>query len=545
MDSLMDALTNVVGILLLILIMSSLGISAAVKKIVENLPQVSVEELEAMRASREQTLKNLEELKLVKQRTEENLPTPEEAQQIAVEIEELEKDNEDLLDKTSDIAEWQRKVEEQETAKTENETKVETADARNRELAALLVENPAPEPPKAKEVLMPNPRIADAESKALYFVCKGGRLYYIGDPYEHVFRIRDAIEQNFTDLVFTGTAIGSYTYPVNTPKRSDSGSLLPKTERFRMSRRDREAMSAWDALKPVWTNREGVAGRSTSVVDRIFGSNEEAQLPVGKFRYDLKKILAYFGEGKFGPKDFAYHISASSGDKIKVALEMKEDGGWTPEEFLAGNSGFEQVCKQASVNRRTLFYYHVAPDSFDTYLQARSKSETFRIPAGWAVWDADKLEPRASPVIETARYNLGSLPAEEYRRLADAVGPYLVDERNKEHAELEARVAASVPDDIKDEAAKKDFIEKLTAERREWGASRLQPWTIAVFQTALAAQKASGETEIAIEEHPPEIPGIRVFQPSGPPSKPTPPRDPSAPRPRPATPSGPGTLILD
>ncbi len=545
MDSLMDALTNVVGILLLILIMSSLGISAAVKKIVENLPQVSVEELESMRASREQTLKNLEELKVVKQRTEDNLPTPEEAKQIAVEIEELEKDNEDLLDKTSDIAEWQRKVEEQETAKTENETKVETADARNRELAALLVENPAPEPPKAKEVLMPNPRIADAESKALYFVCKGGRLYHIGDPYEHVFRIRDVIEQNFTDLAFTGTAIGSYTYAINTPKRSDSGSLLPKTERFRMSRRDRESMSEWDALKPVWTNRAGEAGRSASVVDRIFGSNEEAQLSVGKFRYDLKKILAFFGEGKFGPKDFAYHISASSGDKIKVALEMKEDGGWTPEEFLAGNSAFEQVCKQASVNRRTLFYYHVAPDSFDTYLQARSKSETFRIPAGWAVWDADKLEPRALPPRETTRYDLSSLPTEEYRRLADAVGPYLVGERNKEHSELEARVAAAVPDDIKDEAAKKDFIEKLTAERREWGASRLQPWTIAVFQTALAAQKTSGETEIAIEEHPPEIPGIRVFQPSGPPSKPTPPRDPSAPRPRPATPSGPGTLILD
>jgi len=59
MDSLMDALTNVVGILLLILIISSLGISAAVKKVVENLPEVSKEELEAMRVSRDRTLKNL------------------------------------------------------------------------------------------------------------------------------------------------------------------------------------------------------------------------------------------------------------------------------------------------------------------------------------------------------------------------------------------------------------------------------------------------------------------------------------------------------
>ena len=62
MDSLMDALTNVVGILLLILIVSSLGITAAVKKVVENLPEVTQEELEAMRASRDKTLKNLQEL---------------------------------------------------------------------------------------------------------------------------------------------------------------------------------------------------------------------------------------------------------------------------------------------------------------------------------------------------------------------------------------------------------------------------------------------------------------------------------------------------
>ena len=49
MDSLMDALTNVVGILLLILIVSSLGIQAAVKKVVESLPEVTEEQLESMK----------------------------------------------------------------------------------------------------------------------------------------------------------------------------------------------------------------------------------------------------------------------------------------------------------------------------------------------------------------------------------------------------------------------------------------------------------------------------------------------------------------
>ena len=545
MDSLMDALTNVVGILLLILIVLSLQITTAVKKIVDNLPPVTIEELEAIKVSREKSLKNLEELRQTHQKTQDNLPTPDEAAQIAVELEDFEKNNQELADKTADIAEWQKKVEDQEAAKVENDAKVQTADARNRELAALLATTPEQQALAAKEVLMPNPRVAEADSRALYLVCKGGRLYFVGDPYEHAFKIRDVIEQNFTDLAFTGKAIGSYTYEVKDTKKNDAGAFLAKTEKFRLNRRDRESLAAWENLTPVWSNREGVEAKPANVIDRIFGAQEEAELAVSKFRYDIKKIQAFFGDGKFGPKDFKYHIAPGNGDRIKMALEMKADGGWTPDQFLSGNSEFEQFCKQAATNRRTLFFYYVAPDSFETYLQARSKSEQFRVPAGWSVWEGDKLEPRAAPVMPTVRYNLDRLPDAEYMKIADAVGPFLVEERNKEHAEFTDRVNQSVPADLTDAAARTDFVNKLTTERREWGVARLQPYTIAIFQAALAAQKASGETEIVLEEHPPEIPGIRIFQASAPPSKPTPPPDPNRPPPRPAPAAGGTTLILD
>ncbi len=546
MDSLMDALTNVVGILLLILIISSLGISAVVKKVVENLPEVTAEQMEELKKSREQTLKNLQELQQLHERTVKNTPKEDEARQLIVELEEFEKNNKDLADKTSDIAEWQLKVTTEEKSKEENDAKVQTSDTRNRELAALLAQTPEPKALAAKEVLMPNPRVADTESRAFYLVCKGGRLYFIGDPYEHTLKIRDVIEQQFTDLAFTDKAIGSYTYEVKGTKKGDNDAPLPLRERYRLNRRDRESLSAWASLTPVWANREGVEAKPATVVDRIFGAQEEAELIVAKFRYDLKKIQAYFGEGKLGPKDFKYHVSPSSGDRIKMALEMKPEGGWTPDQFLAANSEFEQQCKQVSTNRRSLFYYYVAPDSFETYLQARSKSEQFRVPAGWSVWEGDKLEPRAAPPRATIRYNLDRLPDADYMNLANAVGPYLVEERNKEHAELADRVAKAMPAELTEQAAKDEFIAKLTTERRDWGATRIQPWALAVFQTALAAQKASGETEIMIEEHPPEIPGIRIFQASGPPSKPTPPPDPSKPTPPPAAPAGgPARLILD
>lgn len=545
MDSLMDALTNVVGILLLILIISSLGISAAVKKVVENLPEVSKEELEAMKVSRDSTLKNLQELEQTHNRTVENLPTEEEAAQLVVELEEFEKDNKDLADKTSDIAAWHEKVTAEEAAKAENDAKVQAADTRNRELAALLATTPELQVAAAKEVLMPNPRVAEADSVALYLVCKFGRLYFVGDPYEHTFKVRDVIDQNFKDLAFSGNALGSYTYSLKINRKNDAGAYLSLTEKVRLNRRDREALAAWDALKPAWTSREGVLAKEASILGRLFGSGDEAEFAVSKFRYDLKKITAFFGDGKYGPKDFKYHVSLSTGDKIKLALEMKADGGWLPDEFLGANSPFEQLCKQASTNRRTLFFYHVAPDSFETYLQARAKSEQFRIPAGWAVWEGDKLEPRVSQVRETVRYSLDVIPDADYMALANSVGPFLVTERNKEQTEFATRVSSNAPPTLTDPAAKADFITKLTVERHDWNASRFQPYLISVFQTALAAKEADGEAEVFLEEHPPEISMVRIFTPSAPPKAPTPPPDPTKPPAPPAPPSGPGKLILD
>lgn len=545
MDALMDALTNVVGILLLILIVSSLGISAAVKKVVENLPEVSQEELEAMRVSRDNTLKNLQELQQTHSNTIQNLPTEEEAKALSAELENFEEDNSELAEKTSDIEEWMAKVEAETTKQEEFTEKVSVADARNRELAAILAQTPEVEVKAAKEIAMPNPRVADQESSAFYLICKFNRLYFVGDPYDHAFRIRDVIEQNFTDLVYSGNAIGSYTYQVKDTSKADSGALEPLRERYRLSRRDREALAAWDALKPVWKNREGVAAREASIVDRIFGTNEEAELAVSKFRYDMAKLTAFFGDGKFGPKDFKYHIVPGAGDRIKLALEPKPEGGWSPEEFMAAGSPFEQYCKQALASRRVLFYYYVAPDSFDTYLQARAKSEEFRVPAGWTVWDQDTIEPKAVPVQETIRYNLDALPDDAYRKIANAVGPNMVAALNKESEEFTARIEAAVPAELTDPAARAKFIADLTKERNDWNATRFQSYVLSIFQTALAAEEAGGEKVVSLEIHPPEIPGIRIFQPSGPPNKPTPPPDPNRRPTPPAPPGGGNTLILD
>lgn len=546
MDSLMDALTNVVGILLLILIVLSLQITTEVRKIVESLPEVSVEELEAMKVSRDKTLKNLEELRQTHTNTKNNLPTKEEAAELTAELEDFEKNNKELAEKTSDIEEWKAKVDEQDEAKEENEEKVSVADTKNRELAAILAQTPEAEVKAAKEVAMPNPRVSDADTRAFYLICKFGKLYFVGDPYDHAFRIRDVIDQNFTDLAFTGKAIGSYTYSLKGTRKNDNGSYLSLTEEYRLSRREKEALGTWNTLNVKWANRAGViAPKDQNIVQRMFGADDKAEFAVSKFRYDAKKIQEFFGDGKYGPTDFRYYVTKGGGDRMRMELGMKEEGGWTPDQFLQANSQFEQHCKQAATARRVLFYYYVAPDSFETYLQARARSEQFRVPAGWTIWEGEKLAPTAIPRQETIRYNQNKLNPDDYMKIANVVGPYMVAELNKEHTELADRVQKAVPADITEPAKKKEFIDKLTTERRAWNASRFQPYVLNVFQAPLAAQEVIGEKEIILEIHPPEIPGIRVFTPSRPPSAPAPP--PSA-KPKPPTkpkPTGGTRLILD
>ncbi len=546
MDSLMDALTNVVGILLLILIVLSLQITTEVRKVVESLPEVTQEELEAMRTSRDKTLENLENLKQTHNNTLENLPTEEEAAQLVAELEEFEENNEELAEKTSDIEEWAAKVKEEEQKKETNENLVSVADTKNRELAAILAQTPEVEVKQAKEVLMPDPRRADPDATALYILCKFGKIYFVGDPYDHALSIRDVIDKNFTDLAFTGKAIGDYTYALKDTEKNENDAFIPITETYRLSRRERESLAAWENLKEKWGNREGVLeDEKRSILDRIFGNTDQAELNVGKFRYDMKKISAYFGDGKFGPKDFKYHVVASNGDRIKMQLEPREDGGWTPEQFSAAGSEFELACKQAQTDRQTLFYFYVAPDSFETYLQARSKSEQFNVPAGWNVWEGERFEPRAMPERPTLRYDLDSLPEEAYMQIANSVGPYMVEELSTEWAELDDRITEAVPEEMTDEAEKAEFIKKLKAERAEFDGTRFTWYTMNIFETALAAEEASGETEVVIEIHPPEIPHIRLFAPARPPSAPTPPPT-EKPKPDPKKPpTGTGTLILD
>ncbi len=516
----MDAMTNVVGILLLILIVSSLGISAAVRKIVANIEPVSEQELQIMKTTRETTLENLEKLRVLQSQMDEKQLDEQDAQLLVVELEEFEKNNEDLLDKTSDIEEWRKKVEEEEAKKETNEEEIRVASTELANLKAILDQTPKREVKAAQLVKMPNPRLAPDEAVAYYVVCKSKKIYFVGDPYEHVMRVRDVIDENFAKLAFNGEGMGSLTYPLLGTRQNDARTAyLPLDETVRRNSRMDKQYAPWEEIKITEFSRAGAAPNYTytaqpekGMLNRIFDEQDRRDLTVQKFRLDEAKVKAFFGDGATGPADFRYHVERNGEtDRLKLSIGFKEEGGLSPDQIAAQNSAFRQACNRAVGNRSALFYYYVSPDSFDTYLQAREISESFSIPAGWNTWKGEKLELKPLYRRETVRFDMSSLPVEEYRKIADTAGASLVAQLNDQVTNFDAKVAEKVPEDLKDPAERQKFIDKLSSERKDWIYANLQPWARAGFEAALASTEVTGQKEIRLDVHPPEIPHTRLF----------------------------------
>ena len=383
MDSLLDALTNVVGVLLLILIISSLGLSQAVKVIVDNLPQVTKEELQELKVRAMDTRENLKKLEQAAADTKKKPDkTPE---QLILEIEEIEKNNKDLAKDNSDLEKIQKLIEEAEALKKIKEIEVTTTASELAKMKAILDLTPERERVTPKVVKMPNPRAAAAGSKAHYIICKFGKVYYVGDPYTHVVKVRDAIYSNFAKLTYTGGDLGIYTFALQSTRANPANRklYLPVKERVRRNGRFVKGL-ALENVKVTEIDSDGDVLPEKDMLSRLFGAEDRREFNVQRLRFDEKKVKAFFGKGKFGPQDFSYFIERNgTSDRLKLSLGFKVEGGWKVEQFKKRNSEFDKACKQVALERNALIYFYVSADSFEAYLEARNITENYRIPAGW------------------------------------------------------------------------------------------------------------------------------------------------------------------
>lgn len=181
LDSLMDTVTNVVGVLMIVFIMVSLNIARTVNRILSELPPVTEEEHQRIK----EQVKNLPPPPAdLKQIAEDQTKTEEDLKKIAEKLKTV--DTTDALQKIKflDLDEIRKKIEEtrkdRDLAKTDSDKLLKEIER----LKALLDQTPEYKPPPPTYVRLPNPRPYPAKpNETRILVAKEGVLIFNESEY--------------------------------------------------------------------------------------------------------------------------------------------------------------------------------------------------------------------------------------------------------------------------------------------------------------------------------------------------------------------------
>ncbi len=196
LDSLLDTMTNVVGIMVILLAVTQLGVGDAVNRITST-TQVDPEELArlerevaAAQALREELIR---QLRMLADRNERRDEAATELAVLTKRIVDARASNRVLADSREEREreareealarqdEARRLLEEQEKEVEAFRRKINEEAERLARLRAQLADTPDPVSPPAKVVYLPNPRPAPEGARPLVFLCRDGRVMFVDE----------------------------------------------------------------------------------------------------------------------------------------------------------------------------------------------------------------------------------------------------------------------------------------------------------------------------------------------------------------------------
>lgn len=197
LDSLMDTITNVVGILVLILVMVTLNIKKAVDRIREEDPSqfgVSEEMLAEIQEQAQQQRDTVQELQIrafgMDAQLEQDRTEIEKQQK---QLEELRRDMPQVKPETPSVKDVQKLVDERKKKQEELQEQLAKIDADLQAVKAELGKTPEMAAPAPKIVRLPNPRDAPKGTQPILFICQEGRLMFF-DPDELKERVKKRVQ---------------------------------------------------------------------------------------------------------------------------------------------------------------------------------------------------------------------------------------------------------------------------------------------------------------------------------------------------------------
>ncbi len=327
--ALMDTMTNVVGVLIIVLVMVGINLARSVNKVLSDLPPVSIEEYEKLKKEfdasvpKEDPKKVEEESKKLEQELKKTTET--------LQTLDVTKDKQNV--KLVDLEDLQKQIEQRKKERDEKKTSVEAMLAEVDKLKLRLDTTPVYAPPPATIVKLPNPRPMPEGAEISRFLVMGGRVLFLN-------------EEQFSDLVEAEL------------KRNESALAISK-----------ETVKGPDG-KPVMVKDK--SGRSS---------------PQRKIVFDPKKLAAHFARVRLGSREVKVDVTPSAtSPRIPMKLVPVQNAGETIEQARALISVFQTQLKRMKTNPKAVVWFHVYKDSIETYLAARDIADQMGLPVGWDLY---------------------------------------------------------------------------------------------------------------------------------------------------------------
>ncbi len=315
LDSLLDTMTNVVGILVIVLVVTQLGVKEAVERIGD---AVDLEEMAATQEALQRESARREELLAVVENV--SLPTIDDPaaelrkveQQIEAARRRLEANQQEALAREEQLENQTEAIEKLNEREKEIRDKLEAALTRKAELDALLEETPKPRAkgtPKAKVVNLPNPRPAPKGAAGALILCRGERLYLLNLP-----EVRKTAQQRAEQIIRSRRLDRDPEAGIDPEKFATAfNDKKVITEHFRVGITVRNGRRPW----LVFERREN-HGQTVSALRRRSSVYQRALRTL-----DPKKYYAQF---LVWPDSFEIYLAARN-----VATEIGLLAGWNPQ----------------------------------------------------------------------------------------------------------------------------------------------------------------------------------------------------------------------
>jgi cell division protein FtsB len=347
--ALMDTMTNVVGVLIIVLVFVGIGLATSVKKVLSDLPPVTVEEHEKLKKQVENAAVKEDPKKL----EEELAKLEKELKKSAEELAALDATKEKQNIRVIDFDSLQKQLEEKRKQRDQLKETVAKLLTDVDKLKARLDQTPVFTPPPPAVVKLPNPRPMPDQAQIYRFLVANKRVFFFNE--EDTFEF---LEQEL--------------------KRADSFIAV-----------SHETLKGPDG-KPVMKQEK--SGRPS---------------PKRRTTYDLKKLTDYFTRRRLSNREVAFEVlQVPNSNRIQMRLTPLPNAGEDLERVRMFTSGFQNLLRKLKADPKAVVWFMVYKDSIDTYHAVREVTDQLGLPAGWELagastitrWISDEYVVNFTPV---------------------------------------------------------------------------------------------------------------------------------------------------